>query len=106
VQSAALPEGVTLPETLADVLLYANGILIDPIVEGLGEDGYLGPGRSDIGWLRIDDIELLSAPESEAPEGPEGNAPEDDGPGAPEPATPDDVGTPDFEVETPDVPQR
>jgi spore coat protein H len=58
--SASMPEsGAALPDILSDVLAYGAALLIDPLVQGVNADGYLGTGVKDRGSLRVDEIQFL-----------------------------------------------
>jgi spore coat protein H len=48
-----------LPDVPSAVFAYGAALLIDPLVQGKGADGYLGPGVIDRGRIRIDDIQLV-----------------------------------------------
>jgi hypothetical protein len=58
--SATFPDwGQAVPDSAADILANATGLLLEPAAEGRDDDGWLGPGVVDMGELHLDDVELV-----------------------------------------------
>jgi len=58
--SASFPDwGEAMPDSAADILANATGLLLEPAAEGRDGEGWLGPGVVDVGELHLDDIELV-----------------------------------------------
>lgn len=58
--TASLPAGAThVPDQLADILLAATALFVEPLVKGRDESGFLGAGKRDAGRIQLDDIQFL-----------------------------------------------
>jgi hypothetical protein len=58
--SASFPSwGLPVPESVASILASASALLFEPAATGRGEEGFLGAGVSDVGEIRIDEVQLL-----------------------------------------------
>jgi spore coat protein H len=59
-RSVTFPEWAPeLPDTFESAFGDIEALQIDPLPIGRNADGYLGPGQTDAGQIRIDDIQLL-----------------------------------------------
>ena len=54
----ALPPGTPAKATLAEVLANASGLVISPQPRGRNDAGLLPSGKSDVGFVRLDDITI------------------------------------------------
>lgn len=62
IDTATLPPWGKTTDVLATVRKAMSGLAFNPTPEGRNAAGLLGPGKSDPGFLRIDDVQFVNAP--------------------------------------------